>query len=90
MANKTNVLISILILVIVVLGGIVVYSFLVKPAYTGYVVDKQVEGVNLCVTNLLTQLQQNGFIQIPIGNQSLILVPYTPPAQTPTSELVAQ
>jgi len=39
MANRTNALILILVLVIVVLAGIMVYSFLIKPRIFGYTVD---------------------------------------------------
>lgn len=79
--NRTNVLIAILVLIIVVLGGVMVYYFVIKPSYTGYVVEKQIEGENICVAKILTQLQQNGFVQIPLGNQTLILVQYAPPQQ---------
>jgi len=81
MANRTNVLIAVLVLIIVVLAGIVVYSFVVKPAYSGYVAQKQLEGEQITVVKILSQLQENGFVQIPIGNQTLILVQYVPPEQ---------
>lgn len=80
MVNK-NVLIIALVLVIVVLAGIVVYAFAIKPAYTGYVANKQVEGYNVCVANLLTQLQQNGFVQVNLGNGTLYLAPFNPQQQ---------
>jgi len=94
MANKTGVLITVLVAVIVILLAIVVYAFVIKPAVTGYATNKQVEGYQIAVNAILTQLQQNGFVQIPIGNQTLILVPYAPtqaeqatqitPTETPT------
>ena len=80
MANRTNMLIAILVVVIVVLAGIMVYVFLVKPKISGYNVEKQTEGVQITINYILSQLQQNGFVQIPVGNQTLILVPYSPPA----------
>jgi len=81
MANKTNMLITVLVLVIVILLGIVGYVFFIQPAISGYTIQKQTEGVQIAVNSILAQLQQNGFVQIPIGNQTLILVPYTPPTQ---------
>lgn len=80
MANK-NVLIVVLVAVVVILAGIVVYAFVVKPSISGYNVQKQNEGVQIAVNYIVAQLQQQGFVQIPIGNQTLILVPYQPPTQ---------
>jgi len=84
MAEKTRVLIAVLILVIVILGGIMAYAFIVKPKISGYNIQKQTEGVNLAINYILAQLQQNGFVQIPVGNQTLVLVPYQP-AQQPAA-----
>ena len=78
MVNK-NIMIAILALIIIVLAGVMVYSFVVKPKISGYNVEKQTEGVQIAINYILTQLQQNGFVQIPVGNQTLILVPYNPP-----------
>mgnify|MGYP001586570685 FL=1 len=80
MVNK-NLKIAILALIIIVLAGVMVYSFVIKPKISGYNVEKQTEGVQIAINYILTQLQQNGFVQIPLGNQTLILVPYVPPQQ---------
>ena len=80
MVNK-NIMIAILALIIIVLAGVMVYSFVIKPKISGYNVEKQTEGVQIAINYILTQLQQNGFVQIPLGNQTLILVPYVPPQQ---------
>ena len=79
--NRTNVLITVLVLIIVLLVGILGYKYLVQPKWAGYTVQKQTEGVQIAVNYILAQLQQNGFVQIPVGNQTLILVPYSPPQQ---------
>ncbi len=89
MLNKTNVLVAVLVVVIVILAGIMVYAFVVKPRISGYNVQKQTEGVQIAINYIITQLQQNGFVQIPVGNQTLILVPYTPPS-TQASQQAAQ
>ena len=72
MANKTNILMVFLILVIVVLAAIVLYAFVIGPAYTGFIVEKQTEGAQygaqITIESILTQWQQNnGIVQIPIG-----------------------
>lgn len=87
---KTGILVSILVLIIVVLAGIVAYAFVLRPAYTGYVVDRQVEGYNVCVSNLISQLQQNGFVQVTLGNQSIYLAPIAPEQQTQQTEASGQ
>jgi len=81
MVNRTNVLIATLVLIIVLLAAVMVYVFFIKPQIAGYTVQKQTEGVQIAVNYILAQLQQNGFVQIPVGNQTLILVPYSPPQQ---------
>ncbi|MEK6841626.1 MAG: hypothetical protein AABX91_00545 [Nanoarchaeota archaeon] len=81
MADRTKALIVILVLIIVVLAGVVAFTFLIKPKVTGYIVEKQTEGVQIAVNAILLQLQQQGFVQIPVGNQTLILVPYQQPEQ---------
>ena len=92
MTNKTRVLITVLVLVIVILLGIILYAFVIKPKISGYTVQKQSEGVQIAVNYILTQLQQNGFVQIQVGEeQTLILVPYSPPAtQLPGVEATEQ
>ena len=76
MANKQKALMWIMFIVIVVLAVIVVYAFVVKPAVTGFAVDRQNEGIAFCMQNIVDQVQQNQFVQLPIGDgRTLILVP---------------
>lgn len=77
--NKSNVVITVLVLVVVVLAAIVLYTLVVKPKLSGYVVAKQNEGVQIAVNSILLQLQQNGFVQIPLSeNQTLYLAAFDP------------
>ena len=82
MADKKKVLITLLIAVIVILAAIVVYAFLIQPAYTGFVAQKQTEGYNYCLEivtqNIVAQLQQNNFVQFPVGDEMLYLSPFNP------------
>ncbi len=79
MADRTNVLITILVLVIVILAGVLIFTFMIRPAFNGYVLDKQVEAQNILLANIVAQATQNGFVQIPIdGNQTLFLAPFNP------------
>jgi|SaaInlStandDraft_3_1057020.scaffolds.fasta_scaffold175825_1 hypothetical protein len=80
MTNKsTRTLIWILLAIILVLLLFVGYFFLLKPAITGYTVNQQTLGYNYAyqevLTSLIGQLQENGYVQLPYGNQTIILAP---------------
>lgn len=81
MANRTGVLITVLVLVIVVLAGVVLFSLWVKPTIDGYIVEKQVDAQTLVYQDILDQVQQNGFFQMRVGNQTLLLAPFNPQGQ---------
>ncbi len=75
MAANTKVVIISLILIIVVLGGIVLYSFVVKPQISGYVTSKQVEGANIALSQVLAVVSQCQTFPVDLGNgQSINLV----------------
>ena len=90
MSTQGKVIIG-LILAVVVLLGFVLYMFALKPTVNGYVVNKQVEAQTILLSNLIQQVQQNGYVQIPVGeDQVLTLIPYTEPAQDQTEQPTAQ
>lgn len=76
--DKNSIVIGVLVLLVIILSVLVIYAFVLKPVITGYVVGKQVEAQEIVVNNILLQLQQNGYVEISVGNDSLILVPYQP------------
>jgi len=65
-------LVIIMAAVIIVLALLVVYSLALKPAFNGYVVEKQTEAQYMVVNTLLGQLDQSGYIQIPISEDEAI------------------
>jgi len=77
--DRRGVIIAILIAVIVVLALVMIFLFVVKPGFNKYVFNKQVQAQSYVFSDMLTQLQTNGFYKFSIGNQSIILVPYIPP-----------
>lgn len=81
-SNKGFLVVS-LILVILILLGVIGYAFAIKPAINSYVINNQNQGIDFAVSNILQQLQQNGYVQIPVGNQTLILVPAQQQGATP-------
>lgn len=82
MADKKKVLITVLVAIIVILAAIIVYAFVIQPSVTGFIVQKQTEGYNYCLgvvtQNIVAQVQQNGFVQFPVGNETLYLRPFNP------------
>lgn len=79
MADRTKIVITVLVVIIAAFVLFTLYYFVVQPVIQGYIVEKQTEGVQIAVSAILSQIQQNGFVQIPLdGNQTLVLVPYNP------------
>lgn len=77
---------KILVAVVVLLAIIVLYLAVFQTQYNNFVNQKRVEGIDLFISQvLIPQLQQNGYVQIPIGNQTLYLVPVQPGNRTQTS-----
>jgi hypothetical protein len=72
MSRRTNLLVAFLIVVIIILVGIMTFSFLIEPAFTGHVVDKQIEAQNILLQNMALMVRQNGFVQIPVEDQVLV------------------
>ena len=68
----------VLVLIIVVLMGVLAYAFLIKPAYSGYVIDLQTQGVSQGVEfTILTIMQQVSTCQqVPLtaGNQTINII----------------
>lgn len=73
--NKQIKIIIGLSLALILLIGFIGYGF-----YTNYQERKQTEiyknGINDALITLLTEIQNNGFVQIPFGNQTITLVQY--------------
>ena len=87
MENRTGLLVGFLVLVIVVLLGFVLFAFWVKPTFDGYVVEKQVDAQTFVYQDILNQVQQNGFFQMNVGNQTLLLAPFNPQGQQPAQQV---
>lgn len=74
MANRSTILIVALLLIIVVLGGIVLYSFLVKPQISGYTVEKQQQGIDFAVVSILQRAAQCQTVPLTYENVTLNLI----------------
>ncbi|MFH1311395.1 MAG: hypothetical protein ABIH65_03260 [Nanoarchaeota archaeon] len=72
MADKTKTVMIVLVVIILALASFITYSFLIKPTIQGYVVKQQSEGITQCLTAILTQIQQYGAVQIPLGEDQVL------------------
>ncbi|GIU68271.1 MAG: hypothetical protein KatS3mg001_121 [Candidatus Pacearchaeota archaeon] len=89
MANKTSILIGVLVFLVVVLAGILVYILVIKPAITGYTVSAQQQGVSIALTTLWQRAAQCQTIPLTLGNQTINLVAIEClqlPQQTPQTQ----
>ncbi|MEK6760622.1 MAG: hypothetical protein AABX93_01730 [Nanoarchaeota archaeon] len=78
--KRFNITIVLAILVVILLA-VVIYAFAIKPAMNGYVINAQNTGIQYAINAILLQIQEKGYAEIPVGNQTLILVPYQNPQQ---------
>ncbi len=79
--DNTKLALRALILLVVFLSVLVLYAFVLKPMINGYVVSSQNQGVEYAIVTIVNEIQQKGFIEIPVGNETLILVQYQPPLE---------
>ncbi|MFA4953465.1 MAG: hypothetical protein WC584_04545 [Candidatus Pacearchaeota archaeon] len=61
-------------LVSLVLIVVLIYIFAIKPTIEGYVVKKQVEASDFIVGAIISQVQQQRYVQLTYGNQTLVLI----------------
>lgn len=79
MKNKTTIIV--MGIIITALLGIVLYSFVLIPTLQDYILNKQVDAQNQIIAVIVNEVITNGYIQIPVGDEVLILVPYQEPIQ---------
>ena len=76
--DRNKLIIRILILIVVILAGFIVYSTLAKPAFAGYVIEKQIESYNQGVENaialIMQQAKQCQTVPLFYNNQTLNVI----------------
>lgn len=70
--------IKILVGIILIMAVAIIYFLVVKPQIDSSATNNQVIGYNIAINSILSQLQQNGYVTMTIGNQTLFLIPYNP------------
>lgn len=78
---ESNKVIKILIAVIIIMALVMAYFIIIKPQIDKATTNNQVTGFNIAIQGILDQLNQQGYVQLTIGNRTLILVPYNPQNQ---------
>jgi type II secretory pathway component PulM len=73
--DNRGLVIKILIAVVVVLVLVMLYFFVVQPSVDRYVFNKQIEAQSYVFADMVNQLQNQGFYQVQLGNQTLVLIP---------------
>jgi len=76
MTNRTKVAMVFLVLIIVLLGGILAFTFFIKPKVTGYTTQRQVEGAQIAVVQILSVVHYPSCQAFPItvGAETVTLV----------------
>jgi SNF family Na+-dependent transporter len=74
MADRSKVLVVVLVLIIVVLAGIMIFTFLIKPKVTGYTTGIQIEGAQMLYLDIVKVVTQCQEYPLPIGNETIHLV----------------
>jgi len=74
MADKKKVLITLLVAIIVVMAAILVYIFVIGPNITGYAVDRQREGYQIAILNIMQQATTCQPVPLTFENQTINLI----------------
>jgi len=74
MVKSINLLVGFLVLIIIVLGGVLIYMFVVSPSITGYVTEKQNEGVQFALASVFQAAGTCQQVPLTFNNQTINLI----------------
>lgn len=72
--RKTGVVIMILLAVILILVGVVIYAFAIKPAINGYAIEMQAQGYQYAFYQIMQQAAQCQQVPLTLGNQTINVI----------------
>lgn len=89
--DKSGVVIGVLVLLVLILGGLVTYSFVAKPVINGYAVQSQTQGYEFAILQIAQAAAQCQQVPLRVGNQTLNIIAVdclqtSPQIQTSESE----
>lgn len=67
--------------IIVVLALVLAYVTLIAPGIQGYIVKKQIDAQTITIQSIIQVVNQQGYVVLPDGNSSIVLVKYQQSAQ---------
>ena len=77
--QKAKLTILILSVLVLAMGIVLLYMFVIRPGIDNYSYEKQLEGANIVFQDIINEIQNKGYYAIPIGNnQTLLLIAYNP------------
>ena len=67
---------AIALLIILILAVVLIYVLAVKPKFQGYVVNQQIEAQKALIKSMIQVANQQGYLTLNDGNETIILVKY--------------
>ena len=74
MANRTNIMIGLLILLVIVLSAVLLYVLVVAPALTGYAIQRQNEGAQFALLSVMQRAASCQTVPLTYNNQTINLI----------------
>ncbi len=74
MANKKNILITLLIVIIIVMAAILAYIFLIRPGITGYAIGNQNQGIEFAISTIMQRAATCQQVPLISGNQTINII----------------
>ncbi|MBS3073136.1 hypothetical protein J4477_04855 [Candidatus Pacearchaeota archaeon] len=71
------------VVIIAILALVLVYVLLIGPKVQGYVVQKQISAQEVAVQTIIEIVNQQGYVVLGQGNDSVVLVRYNPEQNQP-------
>ena len=68
--NNTGIVIAVLVILVLILSGLVLYAFVLKPAVTGYVVNSQNQGIEYALAAIVQASADCKIVPITIGDKT--------------------
>lgn len=72
--NRIAIAISILVLMVLILGFLVAYAFIVKPVVSGYVINAQNSGMEQAIVTIVQLSQNCQIVPLTIGEETTQLI----------------
>jgi len=84
--DRTKLVVISLIIVVIILIAIIGWALLAKPAMDKFILEKQqeayVQGQGAVIQEILSQVERQGFVQIPISDTQSVVLDLRMPEQT--------